>query len=441
MRRSALIVAAALMTSSLSVIRPVVAQEQVGAASVTVANARSVVAELRRRVGANYVIPGKKTAIDSALAAGLAAGRYDVTDPAQLVERVNADLATAASDKHLNISFNPAQAARLKGAQDDEVRSGPAWERDAQMRNHGIITMRMIPGNIRYVAYDGFVWTGQKSAAAIDTMAAFLKEGDAAIIDLRANGGGSPLAVQYLISHFMEPNRPIVTFYMGNRPQPDRRSSLATVPNRMVGKPLYVLTSGHTASAAEEFVGHVAGFKLGEVIGETTAGAAFRNDLYDGGTGFVISVSVGRPVLAATGGDWEGKGIAPTMAVAADKAQDAALDHALRRLATAAPAEDRESMLARATYHHAVAFPVTPALPLSAYAGVYGERTVQVEGEGLTIRRGENPVSLLIAVGPNRFAYVNDPASTVTFSVSAGKAGALHLVRGDGSEDRGARSN
>ena len=48
----------------------------------------------------------------------------------------------------------------------------------------------------------------------------------------------------------------------------------------MVGKPLYVLTSGGTASAAEEFTGHVAGYKLGELIGENTAGAGFRNEFY-----------------------------------------------------------------------------------------------------------------------------------------------------------------
>ena len=48
----------------------------------------------------------------------------------------------------------------------------------------------------------------------------------------------------------------------------------------MVGKPLYVLTSGGTASAAEEFIGHVAGYKLGELIGENTAGAGFRNEFF-----------------------------------------------------------------------------------------------------------------------------------------------------------------
>ena len=45
----------------------------------------------------------------------------------------------------------------------------------------------------------------------------------------------------------------------------------------MVGKPLYVLTSGNTASAAEEFTGHVAGFRLGEVIGDPAVVATFTD--------------------------------------------------------------------------------------------------------------------------------------------------------------------
>ncbi|HEX6219387.1 MAG TPA: S41 family peptidase, partial [Sphingomicrobium sp.] len=397
MRHFNWLVAGALLVPLGSV--PVAAQMQSGPAAITSAQARAVVTELRRKVAENYVVPDKKAAIDAALGRGLASGRYDVSAPQELVQRVNADLAAASNDGHLNISFNPAQAARLKGHAGDEIRSGPAWERDAQMRNHGIITMRMIPGNIRYVAYDNFVWTGAKSAAAIDTMMAFLKEGDAVIIDLSANGGGSPLAVQYMISHFMEGGRPLVEFHMGGKPEPDRRSSLASVPNQMVGKPLYVLTGSHTASAAEEFVGHVAGFKLGEVVGEKTYGAAFRNDLYDGGHGFVLSVSVGRPVLAATGGDWEGKGIAPTIPAAAGRAQDAALAHALRRIAQNAPADDKKAYVLRAEVHQARVTPSAPAHPIATYAGTYGVRSVTVDGDRLVYERQGGLRTILLPLG------------------------------------------
>jgi C-terminal processing protease CtpA/Prc len=144
-----------------------------------------------------------------------------------------------------------------------------------------------------------------------------------------------------LVSHFLGANRPIVTFYMGAN-KVDRLSSLPSVPaGRLIGKPLYVLTSSHTASAAEEFTGHIAGFKLGEIVGETTAGAGFRNEFFPVAGGYVISVSIGRAVLASTGKDWEGVGIAPTTKIDPSKALELAHSHALRRVASTAPATDK----------------------------------------------------------------------------------------------------
>ena len=52
----------------------------------------------------------------------------------------------------------------------------------------------------------------------------------------------------------------------------------------------------------------------------------------------MISVSVGRAVLASTGKDWEGVGIAPTTKVDQDKALEVAQIHALRKLAVTATA-------------------------------------------------------------------------------------------------------
>ncbi len=80
--------------------------------------------------------------------------------------------------------------------------------------NHGILQLKVLPGNIRYMETIGFFWGGEQTEDVYDNAMRFLKGGDAIIIDMRKNGGGSPEAVQYMISHFLEPNRPIVTFYM-----------------------------------------------------------------------------------------------------------------------------------------------------------------------------------------------------------------------------------
>lgn len=425
---------------------PGMAGAQPGAAPAIVAPAegRALVAAIRKVLAENYVLPEVRPKLDAALAKGLAAGRYDVADPGLLVERVNADLAAVTADKHLGLQYDPraaAAAAAEQGARrDDDGPASPEAIRQAQSRNHGFTEMKVLIGNVRYVDLQGFVWTGPKSAEAYDNAMRFLKEGDAAIVDLRHNGGGSPEGVQYLVSHFMEPNRPLVTFHMGAS-QVDRLSTLPALPaGRMVGKPLYVLTSGHTASAAEEFAGHVAGFKLGELIGETTAGAGFRNSFFPLPGGYLISVSVGRAVLASTGKDWEGVGIAPTTAVAQDKALEVAQVHALRKLAATASPRDKARFEGAAALLAARAEPVATALPLAAYAGTFGERKVWVEEGHLAFQREGGPKLAMIAVGPNLFAFENDPMTRVEYKVAGNAATAFDLLRGDGSKVEAVRT-
>src|SRR3954471_20908045 len=71
-------------------------------AAAAAVDAKAVVAEVRRLIAANYVLPDMRPKLDAALAAGLASGRYGVADPAVLAERLNADLAATGHDKHLN---------------------------------------------------------------------------------------------------------------------------------------------------------------------------------------------------------------------------------------------------------------------------------------------------------------------------------------------------
>jgi hypothetical protein len=232
----------------------------------------------------------------------------------------------------------------------------------------------------------------------------------------------------------MEPNRPLVAFHMGGAGQVDRVSTLASVPaGRMIGKPLYVLISGHSASAAEEFVGHVGGFRLGELVGETTAGAAYRNDHFNIGGGHVASISVGRPELVSTGGDWEAKGFSPTIAAVPEKALDAAHLHALRRLAQSVAVTEKPVLEGRIALLQAQLNPVTPALPLATYAGAYGERAITLESGRLFFQRTGGPRSALIAVGPNLFLLESNPGTQIEFKPADGSVPYFNLKRSDGS--------
>jgi hypothetical protein len=435
--------AAALLASTTQPPAPVMQRRPAAQAPAPASvDARAIVQRVRAIIAERYVLPERRPALDAVLAEGLSSGRYAVSDPLALADRINADLARVGRDRHLNFSFDPPRAAILAAARGDRTpRDMSGFERVRRQRNHGVAELKLLPGNVRYMDYQHFDWIGDESRAALETALRFLSGGDAIIIDLRQNGGGNVQAVQYLISHFMEADRPLITFYLNGAPAPDRVSTLRelTLP-RMIGKPLYVLTSDRTGSAAEEFVGHVAGYRLGELVGANTGGAGFSNDLVPLEGGFILSISVARAVLASTGKDWEAVGHAPTIAAPVERAREVAHAHALRRLA-AAGGPDKALFEAMALLFESRARPVTTALPLQAYAGTYGERIILVEDGRLMFQRAGGPKLAMIAVGPNRFVIETDPLSQFEFTVAGASATGFELFRPDGSRATATRSN
>lgn len=399
-----------------------------GAPTAQSVNPGAVVQRVREIIAERYVLPEKRPALDAVLAEGLSSGRYGVTDPVVLAERINADLERVGRDRHLNFRHDPRQSAIIAAGGDNQpLANNPAYERQVRARNHGIAELRVLPGNVRYMDHRGNDWIGAESQAALNTALQFLSGGEAVIIDLRRNGGGNSQASDYIISHFLAADTPLVTFHMNGSPSPNTVATRRElqVP-RMIGKPLYVLTSNFTMSAAEAFAGYVGGHRVGEVVGESTAGGGFRNafEAIDGG--FILSVSVGRAILASTGTNWEGVGITPTIPTPGPAALDVAHAHALRRIASAASGPERAQLEALADGLSARHERRAAALPLTAYAGSYGDRIIVVDGERLTYQRGTRH-EILIPVGGNRFVLESDPNTAVEFAPSGARVTTMLL--------------
>ncbi|MFI7599426.1 S41 family peptidase [Actinoplanes sp. NPDC049681] len=342
---------------------------------------RHVAALLRER----YVLPAAVDGIVERLEAGARAGRYDLAEPGLFAEVVGADLKEASGDKHLGVRFDPTGNAALRSARESDDAA-----LEAVKRNHyGLVEQRLLEGNVRLLRLTDFDWVPGATDVAYDGAVRFLRDADAVVIDLRGNLGGEPLAVQYLVSHFLEPDVPVMTFVEAGSETKVR--SLESLPaGRLVGVPLYVLTDAHTYSAGEAFAYHVREFGLGEVIGETTAGAAHVNERLPVGTEFVLSVSYGRPVHPATGTSWEGTGVAPTIETPAGEALDVAHALALERLAAAASSEElrAEYLWARVAVEARRSPPAPPdEATLASCAGSYGSADVVLKDGRLWLLR------------------------------------------------------
>lgn len=401
---------------------------------------RALVAELARQVREIYVVPEKRAPIAARLEGALEAGRYSRSEDPQLIaELITADLAAASSDGHMYLRYNPEEAASRGRPAVARPEADQYFARLAALSNDGITEMRVLPGNVRYVRYDAFYWRGEPSRAAIDTAMRFLAGGAAVVIDMRFNGGGSPEAVNYLTSHFVEPGKHLIDFHDRAGKESSIAAAGALPAGRMIGKPLYVLAGPNAASAAEEFVAHVAYFKLGEVVGEKTAGGAHNNGLFPVGQGFVASISEGRPIHPATGGNWEGVGIAPTIAAPVDNALAVAHARAAERLAAQPGPEQRryawlaESLKARVQ-------PAALADRPQAYAGRFGDRTIRVAEGAIVYRRDGRPPMKLLPLAGDLFVMDGDPSTRVRVRREQGQAVAIELLRDDGSASAFARS-
>ena len=230
------------------------------------------------------------------------------------------------------------------------------YARAAARRNFGFERVERLPGNIGYLeqrALDDARLASETAVAAMRLLATT----DALIIDLRRNGRADPRLVALLCSYLL-PAEPLHlnTFYArdDNSFEQFWTSPWLPVP-RYLDMPVYLLTSRHTGSGAEELAYNLQTLKRATLLGETTAGAAHPVRLHQLTPHFEVYIAFGRAINPRTGTNWEGVGVMPDIALPAEQAlvhaQKLALQHALT-LADSDPERDELAREARTALEH-----------------------------------------------------------------------------------------
>ncbi|HEY0302665.1 MAG TPA: S41 family peptidase, partial [Rhizomicrobium sp.] len=382
-----------------------------------------------------YVVPEKRAAIVAELRRREAAGRYTIANPAHFAQVLSDDMVAIAEDRHMWFSYDPAgyQAALLpRDANDSDPLSAAAALRD----NQGYEEMRILPGNIRYLRLSGFEWSGDATTRVVADAARFLHGGDAIIVDIAGNGGGAGEAVQALASYFLPPDgRTLMNFHDTYEGKDFATHVIDKLDGpRLTGIPLYVLISGRTGSAAEEFTAHVRYFKLGTLVGSNTVGAAFNDHGFPIAPFFVQSISVGRPDHPVTHGNWERTGLAPDVAAAPGQAlaqaQILALTALRAKTTDAARREDYDWALVAA---NAALRPLRlDAAALAAYAGKYGTRKIWIADGVLLYRREGREATVLTPLADDLFAMAATDAVRVRFRRDGARITGFDSITADG---------
>jgi C-terminal processing protease CtpA/Prc len=207
-------------------------------------------------------------------------------------------------------------------------------QKQKQRRNYGFEQVRILDGNIGYLELTTFSHVDQAGTTAQAAMQ-LLSNADAVILDLRENHGGSETMTQFIMSYFFgsEPVHLIDTYYReGNRQK--QTWSISFVPgSKLTDTDLYILTSGRSASAAEEVAFNLKNLKRAVIVGETTRGAANPCTVKIIKGDILSQISIGSVANPETGATWEQRGVEPDITVKAENAYQAAYAAALKKLA------------------------------------------------------------------------------------------------------------
>lgn len=292
-----------------------------------------IIEGLIKQLGENYIFPEKVTEIEACLHQYLDQGVYDdVRDGETLAQMMTEHLRTVGQDKHLRLIYQAdGVPIRLSG---NEVYTPEEIERISQLKreNYGLKKVEILDGNVGYLQLNKFVHphvAGERMRAAM----AFVAYTQALIIDLRSNGGGEGLMGQFLCSYFFSA---FEAEHIQLNGLYDRRQDLLRqywvfpyVPGtRYLDKPIYLLTSHRTFSAAEEFAYNLQQLKRGLVVGETTRGGAHAGLRYPIHPHFEAFIPNMRAINPISGTNWEGVGVQPDLPATSAKALDSAYQRA-----------------------------------------------------------------------------------------------------------------
>ena len=258
---------------------------------------------------------------------------YDaITGSRAFADASTSHLQGVSKDKHLRVLFN---------AEGFPERRAPTAEERERMRaaerrgNYGFQRVERLDGNVGYIDLRGFSGSPDAAPTAVAAMN-FVAGTEALIFDLRANGGGSPAMIGLLSSYLFDDVVHLNDFYIRERDEHRQFWTAPHVQGHRYGntKPVYILTSNRTFSAAEEFTYNLKNLKRATIVGETTGGGAHPGGVRRITDYFGIWVPNGRAINPITKTNWEGIGIEPDVKVAAADALKTAQLDALQKLRT-----------------------------------------------------------------------------------------------------------
>jgi hypothetical protein len=283
-----------------------------------------VVERVAGEFDSSYVVPELGKKMSAVLRKSNARGEYRrLIYGDDLADRLTDDLRGISHDKHIEVRFSYSA-----GPPEPPEKQSETQARQLAAMNCGFEQAEHLRPNVGYLKLDMFADTAVCASTASAAMN-FLADSDALILDLRDNHGGGGGMVEFVASYLFAGRRHLDDMFSRTENATKETWTTPEVPGKkFIGKPVFILTSKGTFSAAEYFSNVLRNLKRATLVGETTGGGAHTVEMRRIDDHFLVRVPNGGPITKT---DWEGTGVEPDVKVPAAEALDTALKLAVKR--------------------------------------------------------------------------------------------------------------
>ncbi len=281
-----------------------------------------LVSQVSRILLDRYIYPDRAQVAVNELNHRFETGYFDSIDDPQIFAYRITGILDVISDLHLWVNYHPEaipEDYNYLEPTPEQVRERAELLRD---RNYGFDQVEILPGNIGYIEFGDFYYESGPSEEYLAQAMTTVEGTDALIIDLRNNGGGSPDMVALFLSYLLPSDSPIghLQYRDQNRIVESRTLDRLDGPHYGNDRPVYVLMSNRTFSAAEAFSYALQVRGRAELVGERTQGGAHPFDNVRLHDHYMMAVPVARSVDAVTRSSWQYIGVRPDHGVPTEEA-------------------------------------------------------------------------------------------------------------------------
>lgn len=299
---------------------------------------REVVLGAANLIEQRYVYPDR--GLEIAMALRNDENRFTETDAEAFAATLTARLREISADGHFAVEYRAEDPAAVDNQVTEEAhlaRMMDHWY--GKGVNHGFESVQRLAGGVGYLDLRVFAPT-ETAADMMQAAMTLLAQSPALIIDLRQNGGGMGEMGLMLEGYLLDQSTEVSGTYDRPSDRFIRSFTPSWVPGRRFGgdKPVFILISGRTFSAAEAFAYDMQAIGRARIVGETSGGGAHPFQYRAINRRFVLSLPEGRSINPVTGGDWQGVGVRPDVPTAPEDALSVALELASKEIAAQAPA-------------------------------------------------------------------------------------------------------